>query len=93
MNFWDPLKEKTRAIQTKLHMTILENRLEDNFLRLGSLKEDFRAYWQEEAKEPKFILEKGGGTVVPMEFSPLSPVKGKKIKDVESTAKLFTGTV
>jgi NhaP-type Na+/H+ and K+/H+ antiporter len=37
MSFWEQVKGKTKAVQIKMRLILLENNLEDQFFRLGNL--------------------------------------------------------
>ena len=60
---------------------------------LAQLKEEFQRSWREEAKELKSNLEKGGGALEQVEVSFLSPVTGKKIKDIQLPREVLLGTI
>jgi hypothetical protein len=127
MNYWEQAKDKTRAIQIKMRMVILENSIESNFLRLGTrlydlrkgdrqlaedpeiqallrevaakknelagLKEEFRRYWGEEAKELKASLEKGGGALEQISIAAHSRAIGRKIKELDLPKEVLLGPV
>jgi len=60
---------------------------------LAQLKEDFQKSWREEAKELKVCLEKGNGALEQVEVSFLSPVSGKKIKDLALPKEVLLGPI
>jgi TrkA-C domain len=60
---------------------------------LARLKEDFQRSWREEARELKRNLEKGDGALEPVEVSFLSPVSGKKIKDLQLPREVLLGPI
>ena len=60
---------------------------------LVKLKEDFQKSWREEAKELKSRLEKGDGALEQLEVSFLSPLAGKKIKDLELPKEVLLGPI
>ena len=60
---------------------------------LAQLKEEFKKSWREEAKELKFNLEKGDGALEQVEVSFLSPVTGKKIKDIQLPKEVLLGPI
>ena len=60
---------------------------------LARLKEDFRKSWREEAKELKARLEKGDGALEQVEVSLLSPMSGKKIKDLDLPKEVLLGPI
>ncbi|HYB19482.1 MAG TPA: TrkA C-terminal domain-containing protein [Thermodesulfobacteriota bacterium] len=60
---------------------------------LAQLKEEFQKSWREEAKELKFNLEKGDGALEQVEVSFLSPVTGKKIKDLRLPREVLLGPI
>jgi len=127
MVFWEQVKGKTQAVQIKLRMLLLENQLDQVFLRLGSraydlsksggslrdddevrallqdvsskreglaqMKEDFQRSWREEARELKSSLERGDGALEQVEISFLSPVAGKKVKEVELPKEVLLGPI
>jgi len=127
MALWEQVKGKTQAVQIKLRMLLLENQLDQAFLRLGSRtydlgksggsfredgevqtllreisarkedlakwKEDFQKSWREEAKELKSSLEKGDGALEQVEVSFLSPVVGKKVREVDLPKEVLLGPI
>ena len=60
---------------------------------LQRLKEEFQRSWREEAKELKANLEKGDGSLEQVEVSFLSPVGGKKIKDLQLPREVLLGPI
>ena len=58
---------------------------------LAQLKEDFQKTWREEARKLKSCLEKGDATLVQVEISFLSPVSGKKVRDVDLPKEVLLG--
>jgi len=127
MAFWEQMKGKTQAVQIKLRMLLLENQLDQLFLRVGSraydlsksrgslrgdeevrvllqdisskkgelaqMKEDFQRSWREEARELKSSLEAGDGALEQVEISFLSPVAGKKVKEVNLPKEVLLGPI
>jgi hypothetical protein len=127
MALWEQVKGKTQAIQIKLRLVLLENQLDQVFLRLGGRtydlgksggafredgeaqsllreisarkeelakwKEDFQKSWREEAKELKSSLEKGDGALEQVEVSFLSPVAGKKVREVDLPKEVLLGPI
>ena len=127
MALWEQMKGKTQAIQIKLRLVLLENQLDQVFLRLGGRtydlgksggvfredgetqsllreisarkeelakwKEDFQKSWREEAKELKSSLEKGDGALEQVEVSFLSPVAGKKVREVDLPKEVLLGPI
>ena len=127
MALWEQVKGKTQAVQIKLRMLLLENQLDQVFLRLGSRtydlgksggafgedgeaqtllqeisarkeelakwKEDFQKSWREEARELKSSLEKGDGALEQVEVSFLSPVAGKKVREVDLPKEVLLGPI
>lgn len=60
---------------------------------LAQMKELFRRNWREESKTLKASLEKGDGALKQVEVSSLSPVAGKKIRDLELPKEVLLGPV
>ena len=60
---------------------------------LAQMKELFRRNWREESKTLKASLEKGDGALEQVEVSFLSPVAGKKIRDLELPKEVLLGPV
>ena len=80
--FWDDLEVKS------LFQEISSKREE-----LAQMKELFRRNWGEESKTLKASLEKGDGALEQVEVSFLSPVAGKKIRDLELPKEVLLGPV
>jgi len=53
MNFWEKIKDKTRASQIKLRMIFQENNIEEDFLRLGTRAYDLRRGQVPISEEPE----------------------------------------
>ncbi len=60
---------------------------------LAKLKKEFQRSWREEVKELKSNLEKGNGALEQVEVSFLSPVTGKKIKDIKLPREVLFGPI
>jgi trk system potassium uptake protein TrkA len=57
------------------------------------MKKDFQLRWREEARELKSNLERGDGALEQVEISFLSPVAGKKVKDVDLPKEVLLGPI
>jgi len=60
---------------------------------LAQMKKDFQLRWGEEARELKSNLEKGDGALEQVEISFLSPVAGKKVKEVDLPKEVLLGPI
>ena len=60
---------------------------------LAQLKEEFQKSWREESKELKSNLEKGDGALEQVEVSFLSPLTGKKIREIELPKEVLLGPI
>jgi hypothetical protein len=60
---------------------------------LTKLKEEFRRSWREEGRELRSNLEKGDGALEQVEVSFLSPVTGKKIKEIQLPREVLLGPI
>ncbi len=57
------------------------------------LRENFREIWQEEARELKASLQKGGGALEQVQIAADSPVRGQKVKDLDLPREVLLGPV
>ncbi len=60
---------------------------------LAERKEEFRKSWREEARELKSSLDKGDGALEQVEVSFLSPVAGKKVREVDLPKEVLLGPI
>ncbi len=60
---------------------------------LARWKEEFQRSWREEARELKTSLEKGDGALEQVEVSALSPLAGKKIKEMDLPKEALLGPI
>jgi len=60
---------------------------------MAQMKEDFQHIWREESRELKSKLEAGDGALEQVEISFLSPLAGKKVKDVDLPKEVLLGPI
>jgi NhaP-type Na+/H+ and K+/H+ antiporter len=60
---------------------------------LEKLREDFRKIWNEESRQLKATLEKGGGALEQIRLADSSPAKGKQVKDLALPPEVLLGPV
>ena len=60
---------------------------------LEELRENFHERWEEESRELKTNLEKGGGALEQIRIAASSPAKGKQVKDLDLPREVLLGPV
>ena len=60
---------------------------------LEELRENFNEIWEEESRELKTNLEKGGGALEQIRIAASSPAKGKQVKDLDLPREVLLGPV
>ena len=60
---------------------------------LAQMKKDFQLRWREDAAELKSNLERGDGALEQVEISFLSPVAGKKVKELDLPKEVLLGPI
>ena len=87
------LSKKTLPFSTDGQVKSLLQEISSQKQELAKLKEEFQRSWREEAKELKSNLEKGHGSLERVEVSFLSPVTGKKIRDIQLPREVLLGPI
>ncbi len=87
------LSKKTLSFSGDGQVKSLIQEISSQKQELARLKEEFQRSWREEARELKSNLKKGDGSLEQVEVSFLSPVTGKKIRDIQLPREVLLGPI